>query len=146
MTIADGHGAPEIATYKIAFANDWAESLGITLSESVAAYALLPDAAQSAPVTAPASPADLSVVSATSSSLLVDAGVDPPPGGGFEVRRAEFQFGPTPGPDLVLRSPVRSFTLPRATFEESFYIRMYDGATPPNYSRHSAAIITHLPL
>ena len=29
--------------------------------------------------------------------------------------------------DLVLRSPVRGFSIPRAAFEETFFVRMYDG-------------------
>ncbi len=33
---------PEVLTYRVAFANDWAESLGITLSEAVAQDAVLP--------------------------------------------------------------------------------------------------------
>jgi len=45
----------------------------------------------------------------------------------------------------VLRSPVRAFTIPRATFNETFYARMYDASTPPIYSRRSAAIVTNVP-
>jgi len=145
VTLADGHASPELITCRIAFANDWAESLGITLSESVAADAELPETAASAPLVAPASLSSLTVVSVTATEIQVDAGIDPPAGGGFEVRRADANFGLRPGADLVLRSPVRAFTIPRASFHEAFYIRQYDAATPPVYSRRSAAILTNNP-
>jgi hypothetical protein len=146
VTLTDGHAAPELITYRIAFANDWAESLGITLSEAVAPDAELPEAAVAAPAVALDSLTNLAIVSTTTTAIQVDAGIDPPTGGGFEVRRSDANFSAKPGADLVLRSPVRAFTIPRATFRETFYIRMYDASTPPVYSRFSAAIITNLPV
>jgi hypothetical protein len=150
VILADGHAAPELIAYRIAFANDWAESLGVTLSEAVAPDAELPETALAAPAVALDSLTNLAIVSTTTTDLQVDAGIDPPTGGGFEVRRAESTFGAIfsakPGADLILRSPVRGFTLPRATEHETFYIRMYDASTPPVYSRFSAAIITNLPV
>jgi hypothetical protein len=153
VTIAGQGASPETLTYRIAFANDWAEGLGIELSEAVAADAVLPQIARAF---APGTPwpvlANLSLltVAASGSALTVDAGTAPPPGGGFEVRRHDGGFGigaaATASGDLVLRSPVRGFTIPRAASNETFYIRMYDGSTPPLYSRASAAIATQLPL
>jgi hypothetical protein len=86
------------------------------------------------------------VVSATSSVLQIDAGIDPPVGGGFEVRRRDWDFGAGAGQDLVLRSPVRSFSIPRGAQLERYYIRMFDGSTPPLYSRLSSAVFTNLPV
>ena len=146
VAIADGHAAPELLIYRIAFANDWAESLGITLSEAVATDAYLPPTAASAPAQVLANLQQLMVVSATTAALQIDAGLDPPNGGGFEVRRRDWEFGPGPGADLVLRSPVRSFSIPRAAAQERFYIRMYDGSAMPLYSRLSAAVFTNLPV
>jgi hypothetical protein len=146
VTIADGHAAPELLTYRIAFANDWAESLGITLSEAVATDAYLPPTAAATAAPSLANLSALTVVSTTATAIQVDAGADPPAGGGFEVRRSDWNFGPSPGADLVLRSPVRGFTIPRASAQEKFYIRMYDASTPPVYSRLSAAIVTNLPV
>ena len=153
VTIADQGASPETLTYKIAFANDWAEGLGITLSDAVAVDALLPQTAQAF---APGTPwpvlANLSqlTVVASGTSLTIDAGLAPPTGGGFEVRRHDGGFGvgstTTASGDLVLRSPVRGFSIPRAAANETFYLRMYDASTPPLYSRVSAAIATHLPL
>ncbi len=67
-------------------------------------------------------------------------------GGGFEVRRRDFAFGPGQDADLVIRSAVGNFDIPRATEADRFYVRMYDGATPPNYSEFSAAVFVNLPL
>ena len=146
VSILDGHSAPQTLTYKIVFANDWAEALGIQLSESIPTDTSLPTTAATVPGIALANLRQLSVVSATATALTIDAGTDPPPGGGFEVRRRDFDFGPSPGAGLVLRSPVRGFTIPRAAQLERYFIRMYDASTPPNYSQLSAAVFTNLPV
>jgi hypothetical protein len=59
--------------------------------------------------------------------------------GGFGVGTATTSSG-----DLVLRSPVRGFSIPVPALEETFFVRMYDASVPPLYSRFSAAISTHL--
>jgi hypothetical protein len=146
VTIANGHAVPEVLEYRVAFANDWAESLGVTLSEAIAPDALLPAMAEAAPAQVLANLQQLAVTSATTTVLQVDAGVDPPAGGGLEVRRRDWNFGAGGGDDLVLRSPVRSFAIPRSAQAERFYVRMYDASMPPLYSRLSAAIFTNLPV
>jgi hypothetical protein len=154
VAIEEQGATPEALTYKIAFANDWAEGLGISLSEAIAVDALLPATAlelapgASAPVLANLQ--QLTVTAASTTSLTIDAGTNPPAGGGFEVRRHDGGFGQGAGAtgsgDLFLRSPVRGFSIPRTTMEETFFVRMYDGSTPPLYSRESAAIVTQLPI
>jgi hypothetical protein len=62
------------------------------------------------------------------------------------VRRRDGSFGAGVDQDLVLRSPVRSFDIPRAAQVERYYVRMYDASTPPLYSRVSSAIFTNLPV
>ena len=154
VAIEEQGAAPEALTYRIAFANDWAEGLGISLSEAIAADALLPaNALDLAPgVAAPVlvNLQQLTVTAASTSALTIDAGANPAAGGGFEVRRHDGGFGlgasPSGSGDLVLRSPVRGFSIPRAAMEETFFIRMYDASTPPLYSRESAAIVTQLPI
>jgi hypothetical protein len=37
-------------------------------------------------------------------------------------------------------------TFMRVSASDRYYIRMFDGATPPNYSEFSAALIFNLPL
>ncbi len=146
VTIGDGHAAPEFLTYHIAFANDWAESLGMKLSDAIASDALVPATAATSPARVLANLPQLQISAATGTVLEIDAGVDPPAGGGFEVRRADWNFGPGIDPDLVLRSPVRSFSIPRVAQVERYYVRMYDSSTPPVYSRFSSAVFTNLPV
>jgi hypothetical protein len=145
VAIEDGHARPELATYRIAFANDWASALSATLSSGVANDAL-PLVAMTAPAPVLANLSGLQVVSATGSALQIDAGVDPPPGGGFEVRRRDWVFGLGTDGDFVLRSPVRSFTIPRSAQMERYFVRMYDGSSTPVYSRLSSAVFTNLPI
>ena len=146
VEIVNGMACPEVLTYRMAFANDWAEGLGLTLSEAIAANALLPRTALSAPGNVLANLQQLQVVSATGTALQVDAGTAPPVGGGFEVRRRDGDFGPGVDQDLVLRSPVRSFSIPREGQIEHYYVRMYDGSAPPLYSRFSSGVFTDLPV
>jgi hypothetical protein len=137
-------GVPNRTKYAIAFANDWAEEISIQTSSAVPADAWLPQTPKpSAPL---ANLNSLAVASVAGSAIHIAAGVTAPEGGGFEVRRRDWSFTPGPGPDLVLRSPVPNFTIPRQAPMERYYIRMYDGSTPPNYSRFSSAIFVNLPL
>jgi hypothetical protein len=146
VAIADGHARPELLTYRIGFANDWAEALSITLSEAIAADAYLPPTALSAPGAVLADLQQLAVVSSTTTALQIDAGDDPPAGGGFEVRRRDFDFGVGVDQNLVLRSLVRAFSIPRCAQVERYFIRTFDESNPPLYSRHSSAVFTNLPV
>jgi hypothetical protein len=80
-------------------------------------------------------------------AMQVDAGMAPPAGGGFEVRLKDWEFGVgVDAADLVLRSPVRSFSIPVAAQLQRFYVRMYDASTPPLYSRFSSAAFVNMPV
>jgi hypothetical protein len=72
--------------------------------------------------------------------------VTPPTGGGFEVRLRDFAFMPGQDPTLALRGSLPNLTFLRASASDRFYIRMYDGSTPPNYSEFSTALFINLPL
>jgi hypothetical protein len=150
VEVVDGMGCPEMLTYRMSFANDWAEGLGLTLSEAIAVDALLPSTALNSTLPVGAGVLSnlqqLQVVSATGTALQVDSGTAPPAGGGFEVRRRDGDFGPGVDQDLVLRSPVRSFSIPREGQIEHYYVRMFDGSKPPLYSRFSSAVFTDLPV
>jgi hypothetical protein len=135
---------PALAKYTLAFANDWADDLAIRTSSAVPADAWLPLQPETAAPLANLNA--LAVAQINSSVIQINAGATAPAGGGFEVRRRDWTFTPGPGPDLVLRSPVANFTIPRQAAMEQYYIRMYDAATPPNYSRFSSAIFVNLPL
>jgi hypothetical protein len=53
---------------------------------------------------------------------------------------------PGTDPDLVIRGTQSSMTFLRVSASDRYYIRMYDGSNPPNYSEFSAALIFNLPL
>jgi len=152
----DGGAVPEVRTYKIAFANDWAtewaDGIGLRLSEEIAADAILPQTASGSAGEVLANLQQLALTSVagtgiTGTALQVDAGTAPPAGGGFEVRRKDWSFGVgVDGADLVLRSSVRSFSIPRAAQVERYYVRMYDASTPPVYSRFSSAVFVNWPV
>jgi hypothetical protein len=143
VTLSYRASYPDVVEYSIAFANDWADDLAIKTSATVPADAWLP--APIAP-TVLANLTGLTVTALTGSTVSINAGVTPPAGGGFEIRRRDFAFTPGEDPDLVMRANVPNMTFSRATANDRFYIRMYDGSTPPNYSEFSAALFINLPL
>jgi len=135
--------SPDAVLYKIEFSNDWANDLAIKTTKHVPADAWLPAAI--AP-TYLANLNQLTVTAMSATALTVAANALPPTGGGFEVRRRDFSFQAGQDADLVLRAAVPNFSIPRTTEADRFYIRMYDGSTPPNYSEFSAALFVNLPL
>jgi hypothetical protein len=134
---------PDLVEYRITFANDWAEDIAIDRSSTMPDDAWLP---------VPADPtflpnlSGLTVAALNGSTVEIDTGIPAPAGGGFEVRRRDFEFMPGTDAGLVTRSTVRNMIFSRETANDRFYIRMYDGATPPNYSEFSAALFINLPL
>ena len=151
VVATDGSGVPEVRQYKVSFANDWATEwdagIGTKLSEEIAVDAYLPQTASSAPGQVLANLQQLTVTSLTDTAIQVDAGMAPPAGGGFEVRLKDWEFGVgVDAADLVLRSPVRSFSIPIAAQLQRFYVRMYDASTPPLYSRFSSAVFVNMPV
>ena len=151
VTMVDEHARPELITYRISFANDWAsewaDGLGLKLSATIASDAFLPATASSGPAQVLSTLLQCTVLSMTGSALQVSAGSAAPSGGGFEVRRRDWNFGVgVDTPDLVLRSPVENFAIPRSAQVERFYIRMYDASSPPLYSRWSAALFVNAPV
>ena len=134
---------PDLVEYEIAFANDWACDLAIKTSATVPADAWLPVAI--AP-TYPGNLTGLTVTALSGSTVTINAGVTPPAGGGFEIRRRYFAFMPGEDPGLVARADLPNMTFSRESANDRFYIRMFDGATPPNYSQFSTALFINLPL
>ena len=134
---------PDLVEYAIAFANDWADDLAIKTSTTVPADAWLPAA------NSPSYPANLTGLTVTTlngATVGISAWVTPPSGGGFEIRRRDFAFMAGEDPGLVVRATLPNMTFSRETANDRFYIRIFDGATPPNYSEFSAALFINLPL
>lgn len=149
VSVADGHAVPEVLRYRIGFANDWGteleDGLGLKLSDAIAGDAALPPTAAAGPGEVLANLQQLALTSLSTTALQVDAGCAAPAGGGFEVRRRDWAFGVGVDPaDLVLRSPVRSFSIPRAAQVERYFVRMYDASG--TYSRFSSAVYVQAPV
>lgn len=134
---------PDLVHYDIAFANDWANDLAIHTSATVPADAWLPAPIALAPA---ANLIALNVTALTGNSITIDTGIAPPTGGGFEIRRRDFAFMPGEDTGLVMRASTSTMTFARESANDRFYIRMYDAATPPNYSEFSTALFINLPL
>jgi hypothetical protein len=150
VAIEDGGAVPEVRLYRVAFANDWAaelaDGLGLKLNENIAADAVLPVTALNAPAEVLANLQQFVVTSLTTTAIGVNAGMAAPAGGGFEVRRRDWAFGAGNDSDLVLRSPVQNFSIPRAAQIERYFVRMYDASVPPLYSRFSSAVFINAPV
>ena len=134
---------PDLVEYAIEFANDWADDLAIKTSATVPADAWLP--VPVAPTVLP-NLNGLSVTALNGASVSINTGATPPDGGGFEIRRRDFAFMPGEDPGLVMRGSLPNMTFARETANDRFYIRVYDGSTPPNYSEFSTALFINLPL
>jgi hypothetical protein len=143
VTLMYGASDPDVVRYAIAFSNDWANDLSVKTSRTVPVDAWLPAAVSP---TYLANLTSLTVTAISPAAVSISTGVGAPTGGGFEVRRRDFAFQPGQDPDLVIRSVVENFDIPRATAADRFYVRMFDGSTPPNYSEFSVGLFVNLPL
>lgn len=145
VRMVDGNCEPEQVMYTAAFRQGRDVSLDFHVGDGLASD-VPGNVAAVKDVALPASLSGLQVTAATIAALQVDSGVDAPDGCGFEVRRSDANFGASSSADLVLRSPVRGFSIPRASFAERFFVRMYDNSVPANYSAVSSVVLTSLPV
>jgi hypothetical protein len=134
--------------YTIKFANDAAEPLAVELSEMTlpapVATIYNTNTPSSSLYISPLTAAQVTDVIAT--EITVDAGIAPPGGGGIEVRRSDGGWGPSDSGNLAGRFTTQTFTLPRLSRVQGYYLRRYDGSTPPKYSRYSALLHVDYPL
>lgn len=86
------------------------------------------------------------ITATTSTTVTLDAGITPPAGGGIEVRRSDTGWGAANDRNLVGRFMTRSFTVPRLSRIQDFFLRQYDNASAARYSRYSAALHLDYPL
>jgi hypothetical protein len=137
--------ATDLAKVHLKFANDAAEPLafvaqGAKATESIGLEAI--------PLTATTVViADLpqaEVTAIASTAVNIDAGTEPLPGGGFEVRRSDLGWGVSIDRNLVGRYNTRTFMVPRLTRVQDYWIRKYDNKG--NYSQHSALLHIDYPL
>jgi hypothetical protein len=127
--------------YSLAFANDAADPLGFEIEKGRLGFevdAVTPGAAYIADVP------DAEITSVTSTTCSIDCGVAAPAGGGFEVRRSDQNFGAANDRNLVGRFATQTFTVPRLTRVQTYYVRAYDASG--KYSRYSTGLHVDYPL
>ena len=134
--------------YTLRFADEGAESLGLALETSSAAPPLnLVEntvATQASQFLPDLTAAEITQVSST--TMTMDAGCAPPAGGGIEARLTDYGWGPDNDRNLLGRFSAQNFTLPRFGRAQTCYLRQFDNASPPRYSRYSAALHIDYPL
>jgi hypothetical protein len=139
--------ANDRSQFTLKFANDGAEALGLEFEAAHISY--VPDVTATTATAGATFIADLplaAVTEITSITMTVNTGVTAPSGGGFEVRRSDYGWGKENDRNLVGRFTAQSFTLPRLSNTQTYYVRQYDGGTPPKYSRYSTALHIDYPL
>ena len=139
--------AYERANFAIRFANDAAEPLAYEVSKTTIPGPL-PSPYTSTSGSSGTFLPSLTAVQVTdiiATEITLDAGTEPPPGGGFEVRRSDGGWGASGDGNLVGRYTTRSFVLPRLSRIQEYAVRQYDGTNPPKYSRHSALVHVNYP-
>jgi hypothetical protein len=134
--------------YKIAFAEESAQRLGFEFQSSrisnLSNIVIVP--VDKVGTTYIADLTAASITGVTSTTVTVDAGTIPPPGGGIEIRRSDFGWGPDNDRNLVGRFTSQATTLPRLSRVQDYYLRQFDASTPPRYSRYTAALHLDYPL
>ena len=132
----------EHSRYKIQFADDAARTLSFKFDSAKSTAALNVTAIANTAVGSTVLPEMTSaqVTQVASTTADIDAGAAPPSGGGFEVRWSDFGWGPYNDQNLAGRFTTQTFTLPRLAKVQDYFLRQFDGSTPPRYSRFSSAL------
>ena len=127
------------------FANEAAEAIAITTAAAARdpePQAAIEPGAQ--PTTIESLPA-AEVYSIGSGSAVIDAGQEPPDGGGFEVRSEDANWG-SDGAGLIGLFTTREFLLDRTSRPAEYYLRAFDGSAPPRHSDVSTIFHVDYPL
>jgi hypothetical protein len=136
--------------YTIGFANDLAAPLAIEYGTSATAIALQdkPPLLETTQVGAyyQADLTEAQITAVTSTTASVDAGMAPPSGCGIEVRMNDYGWGQADDRNLLGRFNTQTFSLARLAATQNYFLRLYDGSSPPKYSRYSAALHVDYPL
>ena len=145
VKLAFGGTHPQEVKSTISFTDKLEMVSGIVTAPSIPADATIPDFLSGDEISG-LSTGSLMVTGVDGQKIQIDTGVDAPVNGGFEVRSRDETFGPTNDPSLVLRTSTRNISIPRQSTSETYHIRIYDGSTPPNYSRFSASLVIDVPV
>ncbi len=136
--------------YTIGFANDLASPLAIEYVTSTTTIALqdVPPLLQTTQVGAyyQVDLTEAQITAVSSTTVEVDAGITPGTGCGIEVRENDYGWGQANDRNLLGRFNTQTFTLARLARTQNYFLRLYDGSSPPKYSRYSAALHVDYPL
>jgi hypothetical protein len=128
----------EGSQYTIDFANDAAQqlsfSLGMTARKPTLSYST-----EIAGTSVPCLPG-AEITSVQYGSVVIDAGMAPVAGGGFELRLKDEGWGANVDRNLLGRFTTETFTAPKLATSQDYFLRMFDGSTPPNYSRFATLL------
>jgi hypothetical protein len=150
VTIEITDPADDRGFYTIGFANDLAFPLAAEFGTSAITVALqdMPSTQQTTQVGSYylENLAEAEITAVTATTVEVDAGMSPPSGFGIEVRENDFGFGQANDRNLLGRFNTQTFSLPRLARTQNYFLRLYDGSSPPKYSRYSAALHIDYPV
>jgi hypothetical protein len=136
--------------YTIGFANDLAAPLGIEYGARATTLTLqdMPPVLATTQVGTyyQADLTEAQITAVTSTTVSVDAGMAPGSGFGIEVRENDYGWGQANDRNLLGRFNTQTFSLPRLARTQNYFLRLYDGSSPPKYSRYSAALHVDYPL
>jgi hypothetical protein len=71
--------------------------------------------------------------------------VDPAGNNANEVRWSDTGWGQANDRNLVGRFGTQTFTVPRLSKAQGYFLRQYDASVPPKYSRVSSALFVNYP-
>ena len=128
----------ECSQYTIEFANDAAQQLSFSLGTTTEKLPLS-NSTEIAGTSVPCLPG-AAITSVQEASLVIDAGMAPVAGGGFEVRLKDEGWGANEDRNLLGRFTTETFTVPMLATSQDNFLRMFDGSTPPNYSRFTTLL------
>jgi hypothetical protein len=136
--------------YTIGFANELALPLGIEYAASATTIALqdMPPLLTTTQVGSyyQLDLTESQITTVTSTTITVDIGMPVPSGCGVEVRADDYGWGQANDRKLLGRFSTQTFSLARLARTQNYFLRLYDGSSPPKYSRYSAALHVDYPL
>jgi hypothetical protein len=86
------------------------------------------------------------ITSVSATTVAVDAGMAPSSGWGIEVRMHDYGWGVANDRNLIGRFNTETFSLARLAKTQNYFMRLYDGSSPPRYSRYAACLHVDYPL
>jgi hypothetical protein len=128
----------QCSQYTIEFSNDAAQQLGFALGTTKRKPALS-YSTEIAGASVPCLPS-AEITSIQYASVVIDAGMAPVAGGGFEVRLKDEGWGANVDRNLLGRFTTETFTVIKMATSQDYFLRMFDGSMPPNYSRFATLL------